>query len=246
MSDSRPTTPDRVTRRGLLRGSAAGSIGVALGSFGVPAGRAAGNAVGRAADGGTPSVTIGLISDTHIRDTARAEITPLEDQKQRYRRFTESMNDVVKPDFVVQLGDLNDGCGDTCATIVSADEAARRIRIARSLIHDQLAMPTYNVMGNHEYRDPAWDSSLIHQAMDPRWNDVSDTWYSFSYQGYEFVFLNTGYTDTVSGAHSAPDAEVEWLESTLDRLRRPTFVFMHVPASEGPASGTTSSATRTR
>lgn len=215
------------SRRTFLNASGSGLVALAVGAA---AGRAGSE---HALASPSRTVTIGIISDTHIRDTARAEITPLSDQKLRYRAFAESMNSDVRPDFVIQLGDLIDGCGDTCATIVSEDEAVRRIEVARQLIHDKLDMPTYDVLGNHEYRDPTWNKSRVLRALNPDWRDARDTWYSVSYKGCEFVFLNTGYSDTFSGDHKAPDEEVEWLERTLSRTRRPTFVFMHVPASQG-------------
>lgn len=223
----RGSTGDDLSRRRFLA-SGSGIAALAMGATAADE-----LSVERTAREALRTVTVGIISDTHVRDTARAEITPLSDQVERYRAFADSMNGHVRPDFVIQLGDLIDGCGDTCSTIVSEDEVVRRIEVARQVIHDRLDMPVYDVLGNHEYRDPTWNKARILRALNPEWSAASDTWYSVSHGGYEFVFLNTGYTDTVSGDHEAPLEEVEWLAATLDRTRRPTFVFMHVPTSQG-------------
>jgi len=187
-------------------------------------------------------VTIGLIADTHVRDNLRRDIPAWRDQVPTYERFTRSMNQEVRQDFVVQLGDLNDGCvypnGGCRANgrepLYSQDDVLRWIGMAKGALHDKLDALTLDVLGNHEYHEPhLWDEKRTLAALNEHWSKTSDTWYSFSYKQMTFIVLNTAFTDTEPEAHSAPMEEIEWLRATLAATDEPTFVFLHVPASYG-------------
>lgn len=183
--------------------------------------------------GSTETICIAVISDTHIRRSSRDELTDLTDQRHRYEEFVTAMNTDVRPDFVVHLGDLIDGRSPDNDPYCREDTAVRRISKGKRLIHDRLSMPTYTVMGNHEYKGPNWDRDRIRRTINDQWTRRSDTWYCIDRKGVRFLFLNTSCPVTNHRHHAMPAEEFAWLCDILEDTDRPLVAFMHVPATQG-------------
>lgn len=184
------------------------------------------------------SLRIGIINDTHMRKTRRAEDIPkFSVQRAEYQQFVDAMNKRVKPDFVVHQGDLADGWTENGDDVAAVSTIAQRIRRLKEILHEKLDMPVYNIMGNHAYHNGDKNISEIYRAVNSDWSETSDTWYSITNGGYEFIFLNTAYSDTPQPYfydHTAPVEEVEWLRDKLEETaERPAFVFTHVPIPPG-------------
>ncbi len=185
-------------------------------------------------------IKFAIIADIHLRENVREEIPGEAVTRAILDRFHDSMNQVVKPDFIVQLGDLNDGCLDRCAGIDDA-LVIRRIERAVAYTEKKSPFPWFHVIGNHEYAS-AYDDQLrvktnkdfspIYRAINPSWSNLEDTWYYRDIKGYRFVFLNTSYPHD-GPVHQVPPAQIEWLESLLKSSTQPVFVFMHVAISAG-------------
>lgn len=190
-------------------------------------------------------IRFALISDIHIRETSRKEITEENKTRAILETFMMSMNTEVKPDFIVQLGDLNDGCRATCAQTTDDDQIVARLRRAQAYTEDQTDITWFDVIGNHEYAS-AYNGDLsvienkdfsdIYRAINEDWSSLEDTWYFRDIKGYRFIFLNTSYPNR-GLSHRIPEAQLVWLRDLLDSSDKPVFVFMHVPVSKG-AGGT--------
>lgn len=198
------------------------------------------------------SIKFAMIADIHYREDPREEITGEKETRAILENFIARMNRDVRPDFIVQLGDLNDGCLARCVDI--GDEIIiQRLERARAHAEKKTEIPWFNVIGNHEYASgyttsieqipgnkpsaslkviPGKDFSAIYRAIDEDWSRLEDTWYYRDIKGYRFVFLNTSYPYE-GKAHMVPLEQIVWLKNVLESSTQPVFVFMHVPISAG-------------
>ena len=190
-------------------------------------------------------ITLALISDIHYRESPPREITGGKETRDILRAFVDEMTNQVKPEFIVQLGDFNDGCMDDCRHPVADDLILERLGKVREYSEKLTEIPWFNVIGNHEYKsgpddgigDPESpkDFSAIYSAIDDEWSSLEDTWYYRDIAGYRFIFLNTAFPHD-GPSHIAPPAQVDWLREVLDSSNLPKFVFMHVAISGGTGS----------
>jgi Icc protein len=131
------------------------------------------------------------------------------------REFVRSMNDVVRPNVVFNLGDdIEDesraadlGAYRHCMEVLSALRAEVR-----------------HVAGNHD---------LIHLTeadLLAFWGREGKLYYSFDLEGFHFTILHTHETKDV--AVRIDEEQLAWLAGDLDRTSLPTFVLMHHAASE--------------
>ena len=186
-------------------------------------------------------VSFALISDVHLRESSRQEITDEDGTRSILQEFIQSMNHDIRPDFIVQLGDFNDGCLTNCSDVVSDDTIIGRLQRAESYTQSKTDIPWFDVIGNHEYRSgynadrsviPNKDFSAIYKAINKDWSKLEDTWYYRDIKGYRFIFLNTAFPYR-GPSHMIPLEEIDWLRKLLESTDKPTFVFMHVPISGG-------------
>ena len=180
-------------------------------------------------------LVLGAISDLHFGPEARhlgklrkltasaAELT---------RAFVTRMNDVVRPDLIVNLGDDIEDEG------LDADRA--RYHECLTLLR-QARAPLANVAGNHDTihlkaRDllEAWRADGRPGSPAPE-GDGPELHYAFDRGGFHFVVLHT---------HEKKDVEItlgrrqlEWLTSDLASTRLPTVVLMHHSAAEQELRG---------
>ena len=205
--------------------------------------------IGRYKDSLQP-VTFALISDVHLRESPREEITDEQGTRTILQEFMNSMNNDIRPDFIVQLGDFNDGWPTSCNTpascnaIVSDDLIIDRLRRAENYTEDATDITWFDVIGNHEYKsgynadfsvNNNKDFSAIYKAINKDWSKLEDTWFYRDIKGYRFIFLNTAFPYE-GNSHMIPPEEVNWLREVLKSSSNPTFVFMHVPISDGSGS----------
>lgn len=189
-------------------------------------------------------VTFALISDVHVRESPREEITDEEGTKTILKEFMKSMNNDIRPDFIVQLGDFNDGCLANCNATASDDLIIDRLQRAENYTESKTDITWFDVIGNHEYLSgynadlsviQNKDFRAIYKAINTDWSKLEDTWFYRDIKGYRFIFLNTAFPyEGIS--HMVPLEEVNWLREVLESSSNPTFVFMHVPISDGSGS----------
>jgi Icc protein len=167
--------------------------------------------------GDTP-LTLGIITDIHFGPEARwngklRKLTHLAGELTR--DFVRQMNDEVKPDLVVNLGDdIEDESRE--ADVQRYGECQAILRTA----HAELV----NVAGNHD---------LIHmnrEDLSRFWQRTGPLYYSFDRAGWHFVVLHT--LERHDDDDRVPDTQIAWLRDDLAAGTSPTIVLMHHSASE--------------
>jgi len=165
-------------------------------------------------------LTIGIVTDLHFGPRAfhhgkLRKLTHLAGDLAR--AFVRTMNDEVRPDLVVNLGDdVEDESRDT--DLARYGECQSILRGARA--------PLVNVAGNHD------TIHLNRDDLNRAWGRSGPLYYSFDHGGWHFVVLHTLEKKDVE--IRLPDTQLDWLRADLGAARTPTVVLMHHAASEQP------------
>lgn len=173
-------------------------------------------------------ITLGLVTDLHFGPEARwhGKLRKLTAKAgELARAFVRRMNEEVKPDAIVNLGDdIEDESPD-------ADRA--RYGECQSILRGAQA-ELWNVAGNHD------DIHLKHEELLDFWRvDPSETggklYRSFDRGGFHFVVLHTREKKGVD--ITVGDEQLAWLEGDLKKNSAPTIVLMHHSAAEQDLKG---------
>jgi 3',5'-cyclic AMP phosphodiesterase CpdA len=131
------------------------------------------------------------------------------------RDFVRQMNEHVKPDLVVNLGD-------------DIEDESRQADLARygecQAILREAHAPLVNVAGNHD---------MIHLNRDDLshfWRRSGPLYYAFDHGGWHFIVLHTIEKQDVE--IRVPETQLAWLRADLAAGGAPTIVLMHHSASE--------------
>lgn len=159
-----------------------------------------------------------LISDVHFGPQAshQGKLRKLTHQSEELvAAFARRMRDEVRPDVVINLGD------------VLEDESPEqdRARYARfvSLLRE-IGKPILHVAGNHDtiHLSPADLCQL--------WGNAPDVTYSQDHDGVHFAVLRT--IEHRGERIELPEEQLRWLERDLAATELPSIVLMHHPVSE--------------
>lgn len=163
-------------------------------------------------------LTLGIVTDLHFGPEAHHEgklrklshlAGPLA------REFVRQMNESVRPDLVVNLGDdIEDESRES--DLARYGECQRILSSARA--------PVVNVAGNHD---------LIHLNRDDMnrfWGRAGPLYYSFDLAGWHFIVLHTIEIQEVE--IRVPVPQLDWLRADLETGTGPAIVLMHHSASE--------------
>jgi 3',5'-cyclic-AMP phosphodiesterase len=159
-----------------------------------------------------------LISDVHLGPNASFQgklrkLTHLSEHL--VGEFVERVRDELRPDLVINLGD------------VLEDESAEqdRIRYARfvSLLRET-GKPVLHVAGNHD------TINLAPEELCELWGDFPSVTYSRDIAGVHFAVLRT--IEHPGERIELPETQIRWLERDLAATSLPSIVLMHHPASE--------------
>lgn len=137
---------------------------------------------------------------------------------------------------------LDDDCGQWLAGVVKqmkthaaelclvvgdvTDDGQREHFAATTEVLQQLGIPVYPVIGNHDYLTQA-DRGAYLDAFPKRLN------YHFDHRGWQFVGLDSSEGQHYQNTEIAPDT-LRWLDDKLGRLgkKQPTILFTHFPLGE--------------
>lgn len=163
-------------------------------------------------------LTFALVSDLHFGPEARwqGKLRKLTHRAGDLARdFVRRVNDEIRPDFVVNLGDdIEDESRE--ADLARYGECQAILRSARA--------PLVNVAGNHD---------LVHmnrEDLDRFWERSGPLYYSLDRGGWHFVVLHTIERKDVD--IRIPEPQLEWLRADLAAAQAPAVVFMHHSASD--------------
>lgn len=167
---------------------------------------------------------LGIVTDVHFGPEARHEgrLRKLSAYAEPLlREFVERMNDVDRPDLVVNLGDV----------VEDESPALDRERYARfTELLGAATAELVHVAGNHDQMHLA-DGELTALMGLPD----GPPWRSFDRGDWHFVVLCTRYVPGRS-VHLPPD-QIAWLEEDLARTRLDTLVLVHHPLCEMDCRG---------
>lgn len=168
---------------------------------------------------GLEHVRFALITDEHFGPKAffDGKLRKLSHEAPRLTRdFVRRMNEVERPDLVVNLGD------------VIEDDENREADLARYReflgILSELDAPVLHVAGNHD------QIHLSHDDLRSLWGHEGPLHYSRDIAGVHFAVLNTQEIKDV--VIRLPEEQLEWLRDDLAQASAPVVVLMHHPASD--------------
>lgn len=168
-------------------------------------------------------LTLGVVTDLHFGPEARFEgkLRKLTGRAEALAgAFVDEMNEVVRPDLVVNLGD------DIEDESPAQDRARYRACLA---LLSRCRAPTLHVAGNHDSihlsdgeLSAAWaETSGVHPAC----REAAGLRYSLDVGGFHVTVLRSRERrdlDVYLG-----DDELAWLDADLARAARPSVVFVH-------------------
>ena len=167
-----------------------------------------------------PDITIGMFADAHYADKDTVGERYYRDSVAKVNEAVAAFNS-IKPDFIVELGDLVDGA----KTADAAVNELERIESELSKFHGA----RHYVLGNH---DMACFSKSVFFANCP----AEKGYYSFEEKGFHFVVLdaccNKDESDYDTGNFDwkesyVPRAQQEWLRTDLAKTDLSVVVFIH-------------------
>ncbi len=176
-------------------------------------------------------ITLGLVSDLHfgLETHHRGKLRKLTREAPKLAKaFVERMNESVRPDLVVNLGDdIEDEDRDAdlgryrgCFQVLSRAKA--------EIVH---------VAGNHDTVHLGHDDLRAIWGAGP-WDDPPsqrDLCYAFERGGFRFVVLHTHERQDVDITVGV--AQLEWLAAQLHAATLPVVILMHHSASEQDLRG---------
>jgi alkaline phosphatase len=171
---------------------------------------------------------VGIITDTHVHPTRINKSDKSEDAPRQLkdkdvapiRHFVEDMK-VFQPNFIVHLGDVIEGTGD------SDNVGIIGIKLVKAEL-DKIESPVYWVVGNHDLR-----SVTKEQFKDVL--SLKSLTQTFDVGDYRFIILDANYDKkNVSRTPTEgryirghiPPQQIEWLKKQLATDKQ-TFIFMH-------------------
>lgn len=143
------------------------------------------------------------------------------------KSFVKDMNNNVKPEFVVVLGDLIEDVNNKEIDLESFKKAANLLK--------PLTMPYHVLVGNHDVR-------TISQQEIARLFNYDKMYYSFDSDDFHLVALSfemTGEhtTDLTDIRAEVPVKQIDWLKKDLASSDKPTIVFIHYGLAEDDMKG---------
>ncbi len=159
-----------------------------------------------------------LISDEHIGPTAyfQGKLRKLTAHAgELCEAFVKRMNTEVRPDLVINLGDVI----EDESRAKDLEHYGQFVAILRGL-----QCPVLHVAGNHD------QVNLSDADLCTLWDHEGALHYSRDVAGVHFSVLRT--IEVTDVAIHLPEAQIAWLEQDLAQTALPSVVLMHHPASE--------------
>jgi len=159
-----------------------------------------------------------LISDEHFGPTAyfQGKLRKLTAQAgELCQAFVARMNDEVKPDLVVNLGD-----------VIEDESRPKDLEHYGQFIDilSALHCPVLHVAGNHD------QVNLSDRDLCDLWRHEGNLFYSRDVNGVHFSVLRT--IEVTDVAIHLPEEQIAWLRADLEQTALPSVVLMHHPASD--------------
>ena len=159
-----------------------------------------------------------LISDQHFGRPAYygGKLRKLSQQAPELTRaFVDQMNSVVRPDLVINLGD-----------VIEDESHDADLRNYQEFVHilTELDAPVLHVAGNHDF------VHLRAEELTELWRHTGTLYYSRAVAGVHFSILHT--IEKKDESVRLPAEQLDWLQHDLASAELPVVLLMHHPASE--------------
>ncbi len=169
---------------------------------------------------GSADVRVGLVTDLHYADKPAGGSRHYRDTPDKLAEAAAAFAK-VKPDFIVELGDLI----DAAESVETELGYLTRINKDFAAISDE----RHYVLGNHCVHTLTKEEFLGGVGQEK-------SYYSFDHSGFHFVVLDScfrsdgepyGRKNFVWTDPNVPKAELDWLKEDVSSSSRPTIVFAH-------------------
>lgn len=143
-----------------------------------------------------------------------------------YAKAVDCLN-LLRPEFVMSVGDLVQGGGVERPELVKQWESFRKRT-------EKLEMPFFHVVGNHDIWTGINGRTPGRQVSIDLWKELfgTSTYYDFTYKGCHFVCLDSMEAhEYYPPREPLPESQVEWAARAIEAHSdaRWTFIFMHKP-----------------
>lgn len=147
-------------------------------------------------------------------------------ERKGYFQEAMGMLNLLRPEFVMSVGDLINGSGD--------EKEFRRQWIELRGFIDQLEMPFFYVVGNHDILTGFSGMTKARQQSIDMWKEYcgTNTYYSFKYKNCLFICLDSMEThDYYPARNPLPESQMIWAANEFEKHKdvRWRFIFMHKP-----------------
>jgi 3',5'-cyclic AMP phosphodiesterase CpdA len=208
---------------------------------------------GQTAPAGRPDVRFGAVADVQYEDIPAKGKRSYRESLGKLEACVKKFND-LRPDFVIQLGDLINGNFAGYGAVMP--------------IYEKLSMPRYHVLGNHDFAVAPEDLAKVLPRLGLDKLGPGKGYYDFGRAGWRLVVLNgnavslhasapgsegrkaaerlmmelrkKGARNTAPYSGAVGEEQREWLKATLDRAAAAgerSVVFCHFPTYPvGPAT----------
>lgn len=177
-----------------------------------------------------------IVSDFHyalgkyLDEKARCGRKLMQYAEPLLEKFIDEMNETIRPDFVMNLGDLIQDYGDYEEDVETMREFWSKFK--------RLDAPVYTCVGNHDLRATK-DRAAVAAAL-----GYEKTTWSVDVAGLHVVVLGTDVDyDAVDSKgikfekHWISDEDLDWLETDLKQTELPVVICLHFGVAEDSQEG---------
>jgi len=181
-------------------------------------------------------VKIVMFSDLHyapekpINNGSRIERKLMEYSEPILDKLTYQINNVIKPDLVLNLGDLVEDFNDHDKDIVNLNYIWQKFK--------KIDVPFYSCIGNHDLR------SMTSRNEVERIMEYDHSTFSFDISGMHVIILGTYVNNDLGTAEGGifktqfiSNEDMEWLKEDLRNNKLPTIICLHFGVAEDDMKG---------
>lgn len=145
-------------------------------------------------------------------------------------QLTDKINNDIKPDIAINLGDLVEDFNDHDKDIINLNFIWEMLK--------NIKVPFYSLAGNHDLRSMS-SRTEVEQIM-----GYEHSTFSVNMLGYHFVFLGLDVNETLGVEFGGifktqfiAKEDLEWLKNDLERNNLPSVIFTHFGIAEDDMKG---------
>lgn len=146
------------------------------------------------------------------------------------QRLIDEINQNIKPDICVNLGDLIEDTEDYNQDILNFNYAYKKLK--------EINCPLYSVVGNHDLRSLNNETDLLKIL---NYNNLT---LSIDVNNYHLVFLGLSIDNNlenndggINRTNKISEKDIKWLDNDLNHTKLPVIIFCHYGIAEDDMNG---------